>query len=81
MLVNVSSHMWETVPSQLSPLRGLGLPEVWPSEGGHKEFAPRQEGSQNLQSEMMKCSVDLAFAVEEVVWFLHHLEWHGFNTV
>eukprot|EP00435_Cladocopium_sp_Y103_P032082 s2879_g8.t1 len=28
--------------------------EVWPSEGGHKEFAPRQEGSQNLQSEMMK---------------------------
>ncbi|CAK9050766.1 unnamed protein product [Durusdinium trenchii] len=28
--------------------------EVWPSEGGHKEFAPRQEGSQNVQSEMMK---------------------------
>jgi len=28
--------------------------EVWPSEGGHKEFAPRQEGSTNLQTEMMQ---------------------------
>eukprot|EP00931_Biecheleriopsis_adriatica_P102372 TRINITY_DN77351_c0_g1_i1.p1 TRINITY_DN77351_c0_g1~~TRINITY_DN77351_c0_g1_i1.p1 ORF type:complete len:425 (+),score=82.73 TRINITY_DN77351_c0_g1_i1:31-1305(+) len=28
--------------------------EVWPSEGGHKEFAPRQEGSSHLQNEMIK---------------------------
>jgi len=28
--------------------------DVWPSEGGHKEFAPRQDGSSNLQFEMLQ---------------------------
>lgn len=28
--------------------------DVWPSEGGHAEFAPRQDGSSNLQFEMLQ---------------------------
>eukprot|EP00439_Symbiodinium_sp_Y106_P005319 s5353_g1.t1 len=28
--------------------------EVWPSEGGHAEYAPRQEGSNSLESELLQ---------------------------
>lgn len=28
--------------------------EVWPSEGGHVDFAPRQEGSNSLENELMQ---------------------------
>lgn len=46
--------------------------EVWPSEGGHKEFAPRQEGSSDLQTQMMqylqiKFSAKSRISVERIV--------------
>eukprot|EP00913_Durusdinium_trenchii_P023104 g21690.t1 len=28
--------------------------EVWPSEGGHAEYAPRQEGSKSLETELLQ---------------------------
>lgn len=46
--------------------------EVWPTEGGHVEFAPRQEGSSNLQFEMLqylqiKFSAKSRISVERIV--------------
>mmetsp|Transcript_16665 Transcript_16665/g.43029 ORF Transcript_16665/g.43029 Transcript_16665/m.43029 type:complete len:433 (+) Transcript_16665:82-1380(+) len=46
--------------------------EVWPSEGGHAEFAPRQDGSSKLQFEMcqylqIKYSAKSRISVERIV--------------
>jgi len=46
--------------------------DVWPSEGGHAEFAPRQDGSSNLQFEMLqylqiKYSARSRVSIERVV--------------
>eukprot|EP00413_Alexandrium_margalefii_P042628 CAMPEP_0204605086 /NCGR_PEP_ID=MMETSP0661-20131031/58277_1 /ASSEMBLY_ACC=CAM_ASM_000606 /TAXON_ID=109239 /ORGANISM="Alexandrium margalefi, Strain AMGDE01CS-322" /LENGTH=422 /DNA_ID=CAMNT_0051616303 /DNA_START=50 /DNA_END=1318 /DNA_ORIENTATION=- len=46
--------------------------DVWPSEGGHAEFAPRQDGINNLQFEMLqylqiKFSARSRVSVERVV--------------
>lgn len=49
-----------------------GRYEVWPSEGGHAEFAPRQDGGSDLQMEMLsylqiKYSARSRVSVERVV--------------